>query len=82
MHLPLDACSAACVANSSGCACFDHITSPDDVGETDTGAAEAGERPRRRQLEEGGEAECRLHKSGADIVTNEVSHYTAYWKQP
>ena len=35
-----------------------------------------------QRLEEGGAAECRLHKSGTDIVTNQVSHYTAYWKQP
>lgn len=28
----------------------------------------------------GGEAECRLHASATDIVTNEVSDYTAYWR--
>ena len=33
----------------------------------------------RRALDEGGEAECRLHVSGADVVTNSVSEYTAYW---
>ena len=35
----------------------------------------------RRRLEEGGDMlECRLHALAADIVTNKVSRYTAYWR--
>ena len=64
-------CSARCVANSTGCHCFDHLDG--DAG------AEA-----RIHEEEGVEVAvarplCRLHASAADIVTNNESPYTAYW---
>ena len=72
------ACEAACAANTTGCACFDVLTGgPDEPGGS-AGAVDVG----RRGLEEGegGYAECRLHASAADIVTNAESRYTAYWR--
>ena len=73
------ACEAACAGNATGCACFDVLTGgPDGLEGAVAGAVDVG----RRGLEEGqgGYAECRLHASAADIVTNAESRYTAYWR--
>lgn len=62
-------CYVACAANHTGCSCFEHIaTGPDDNPYALT-ANTLGTTP----------AKCRLHASVADIVTNQVSDYTAYW---
>ena len=74
-QLDLPNCYAACAANCTGCSCFDHLTGgPDDPAKfaaTTLGASAGSGSP---------SVECRLHASAADIVTNEVSEYTAYWR--
>ena len=64
--LNLSECSAACVANSSGCGCFDHAAAADAAG-SDRSTTQTT-------------YTCRLHASSADIVTNERSLFTAYWQ--
>ena len=62
--LSLADCSTRCVANSSGCSCFDHDDADDQTVEGI-----------------GGTPTCRLHASGADIISNEESSFTAYWQE-
>jgi hypothetical protein len=68
-QLDLPNCYAACAANRTGCSCFDHITTGPDDDPNALTANTLGTTP----------AKCRLHASAADIVTNQVSDYTAYW---
>ena len=65
--LSLEDCMARCLGNSSGCRCFDHVDGQeqDDLETGNTGTSKAT---------------CRLHASGADVITNKVSAYTAYWR--